>query len=283
MLGDVPLFVGLESADVLAQPELFRLDRAGRPTVVSGCPPDAFSEDGQLWGHPHYAWPAHRKQGFAWWRRRLRRQLELFDGLRIDHFIGLERAFEVPANMPNARRGRWRKSAGAELLAACEKQWGALPLIAEDLGAVTPAVRALAERFGLPGMRVLHWGFGPDSEHAPHAVPANSVVYTGTHDNDTSAAWWRSLDPATRRHVAAALGRTEAGLPWDLWRCASGTAAHTAICPLQDLLGLGRKARMNTPGTSRGNWRWRPHPKDFSQSLARRAQELASATGRRLD
>lgn len=280
LLGDVPIFVAAGSSDVQARPELFRLDRAGQPRVLSGCPPDAFSDDGQLWGHPHYRWAAHRAEGFEWWRARVRRQLELFDALRIDHFIGFVRAWEVPAGAPTAAGGRWGRSAGDEVLQALADDLGELPLVAEDLGAVTPPVRRLADRFGLPGMRVLQWGFASGSEHAPHAVPANSVVYPGTHDNDTVAGWWRGLDGDVRARVRAALGCTAQDVPWALWRCASGTAANLAIVQLQDLLELGRSARTNTPGTTAGNWRWRPRAKDLTTNLAERVRALAVATDR---
>lgn len=280
LLGDVPIFVAAGSSDVQSRPELFRLGRNGEPTVVSGCPPDAFSDDGQLWGHPHYRWSAHRAEGFGWWRARVRRQLELFDALRIDHFIGFVRAWEVPAAAATAAGGKWGRSAGDEVLAALEGELGPLPLVAEDLGAVTPPVRRLADRHGLPGMRVLQWGFGAGSEHAPYAVPQRSVVYPGTHDNDTTAGWWRGLEPATRTRVRTALGCAASEVPWALWRCASGTAANLAVVQLQDLLGLGRSTRTNTPGTTVGNWRWRPQAKDLSAHLARRCRALALATDR---
>lgn len=280
LLGDVPLFVGADSADVQAQPKLFRLSRSGKPTVISGCPPDVFSADGQLWGHPHYEWKAHRAEGFAWWRQRIARELQLFDALRLDHFIGFQRAWEVKASHRTARHGRWVKGPGAALLSALQEQGKALPLVAEDLGAITPAVRALRDRFELPGMRVLQWGFDAGSEHAPRNVPQNALVYCGTHDNDTTAGWFRGLERDHKDRVLARTGGTSATLPWDLWGCASATPAHTAIVQLQDLLGLGRSARTNTPGTSRGNWCWRPSAGLLSPELAIRTRELSLSTGR---
>ncbi|MFT7677027.1 MAG: 4-alpha-glucanotransferase [Planctomycetota bacterium] len=280
LLGDVPLFVGADSADVQAHPKLFRLNRRGKPTVISGCPPDAFSSDGQLWGHPHYDWKAHRAEGFRWWRERVARELQLFDALRLDHFIGIQRAWEVKANHKTARHGQWVKGPGAALLGALADGGQALPLVAEDLGAITPAVRALRDQFDLPGMRVLQWGFDPGSEHAPESVPENSLVYCGTHDNDTSAGWFRGLDKQHKARVLSRTGGSAASLPWDLWQCASSTAAHTAIVQLQDLLSLGRVARTNTPGTSRGNWCWRPDPAVLSKDLAVRTRALATSTAR---
>lgn len=280
LLGDVPLFVGADSADVQAQPQLFRLNRRGKPTVISGCPPDAFSADGQLWGHPHYDWKAHGADGYAWWRQRMARELQLFDALRLDHFIGFQRAWEVKASHKTARHGRWVKGPGAALLSALQEQGKALPLVAEDLGAITPAVRSLRDRFDLPGMRVLQWGFDPGSEHAPQNVPENALVYCGTHDNDTTAGWYRGLDKASKQRVLARIGGNATSLPWNLWHSASATAAHTAIVQLQDLLCLGRAARTNTPGTSRGNWVWRPSAGQLSPELAIRTRELSLSSGR---
>lgn len=280
LIGDAPIFVGAGSADVASHPHLFRLDRRGEPRVLTGCPPDAFSADGQLWGHPHYSWAAHLEEGFAWWRRRMARQLELFDAVRIDHFIGFHKAWEVPAGQRTARKGRWGRTPGRELLEALRQELGGLPLVAEDLGAVDDAVLALRDEFGLPGMRVLQWGFEPGSYHAPERCPENSVVYPGTHDNDTAAGWWRSLDRGTRRAFLVRTGGRPASVPWDLWRTAAGTAARTAIVPMQDLLGLGRSARTNLPGTARGNWRWRVGERQLGPALARRCRELTAATDR---
>jgi len=280
LMGDAPIFVGAESADVRAHPELFRLDRSGAPKVLTGCPPDSFTEDGQLWGHPHYAWRAHRADGFAWWRRRMARQLELFDAVRVDHFIGFHKAWEVPASDDTARNGRWGRTPGRELLDALGEELGGLPLVAEDLGAVDEGVLALRDEYDLPGMRILQWGFSRNSSHAPEHCPEGSVVYPGTHDNDTAAGWWRQLPRAERRRFLARSGGSVHTVSWDLWRMAAGTASHTAIVQLQDLLGLGRAARMNTPGTTRGNWRWRAGARDLSRSLAGRSRELNDATNR---
>lgn len=280
LMGDAPIFVGLDSVDVASRPELFRLDRRGNPKVLTGCPPDSMNEDGQLWGHPHYDWRAHRAEGFGWWRARMRRQMELFEAIRIDHFIGFRNAWEVPAGAETAREGVWARTPGEELLEAIEDELGGLPLIAEDLGSVTPEVHALRERFDLPGMRVLQWGFGPGSFHAPHAIDARSVVYPATHDNDTCAGWWRGLDAATRRRFRAATGGDGPSVGMDMIRAACASRAHTALFQLQDVLGLGRAARMNTPGTPSRNWVWRASRGDLSAARARRLHELLDATDR---
>ncbi|MEM9798951.1 MAG: 4-alpha-glucanotransferase [Planctomycetota bacterium] len=280
LMGDAPIFVGLESVDVRSSPELFRLDADGRPEVVTGVPPDDMNPGGQMWGHPHYAWDAHREDDFAWWRARLRRQIDLFDAVRIDHFIGFRNAFEVPADAPDARDGVWAETPGEELLDALRDELDGLPLVAEDLGSVTEEVYALRDAYELPGMRVLQWGFGPDAFHAPHAVPENAVVYPATHDNDTCVGWWRSLDPATKRRFRAATGGEGKTVAATMRRVACATPAHTALVQLQDLLGLGRAARTNTPGTAQGNWVWRVMRRDLTAPRARRFRELLEATDR---
>lgn len=280
LMGDAPIFVGADSVDVASHPELFRLDAAGRPEVLTGCPPDAMNADGQLWGHPHYRWDAHRESGFRWWRNRMRRQIDLFDAVRIDHFIGFRNAWEIPAGAPTAAEGHWAHTPGEELLDAIEDELGGLPLIAEDLGSVTDEVLALRDRSGLPGMRVLQWGFGEGSYHAPHRVPETAVVYPGTHDNDTAAGWWRSLPATERQRFRAATGGDAKTVASVLWRTACMTTARTAIVQCQDLLGLGRAARTNVPGTAKGNWRWRVRRADLSTALARRQRELLDATDR---
>ena len=283
LMGDAPIFVALDSVDVSSRPELFRLDAEGQPLVLTGCPPDSMNEDGQLWGHPHYDWDAHRAEGFAWWRARMRRQMDLFEAIRIDHFIGFRNAWEVPAGAANARDGVWMETPGEELLEAIRGELGGLPLIAEDLGSVTPEVHELRDRFELPGMRVLQWGFGPGSFHAPHAIGADAVVYPATHDNDTCAGWWRSADPVTRRRFRAATGGDGPTVATDMIRSACATSAHTALFQLQDVLGLGRAARMNTPGTPSGNWAWRASRRDLTAARARRLHELLDATDRLAD
>ena len=280
LMGDAPIFVGQDSVDVEAQPELFRLGPDGAPEVVTGCPPDAMNPDGQLWGHPHYAWDAHRAEGFRWWRARMRRQLELFDAVRIDHFIGFRNAWEIPASASTAAEGEWVRTPGEELLDAIRDELGGLPLIAEDLGSVTDEVLALRDDYGLPGMRVLQWGFEPGSYHAPWAAPENAVVYPATHDNDTCVGWWRGLDPDARRRFKAATAGEGKTVASTLVRAACASRARTAIAQLQDLLGLGRATRTNTPGTPTGNWAWRARRADLTASRARRLRELLDATDR---
>ena len=258
LLGDVPIFVSLESADVQSNPELFRLDRHGRPTVVTGVPPDCFSADGQLWGHPHYRWSEHRRTGFRWWIERVRAAVERFDAVRIDHFIGFHHAYEIPGNATTARDGVWKRAPGRELLGALERALGTLPLIAEDLGALTPPVVALRDDFGLPGMKLLHNAFyGDDSGEAPHRHPRHCVCYPGTHDNDTTVGWWTQLQPAAKARACAYMGLDGGDPAAQLNRLAFTSPANTAIVAMQDALGLGAEARMNLPGTASGNWHWR--------------------------
>lgn len=270
ILGDLPIYVDLDSVDVWWHRQLFRLDGQGRPRVVAGVPPDYFSADGQLWGNPLYDWAEHQAEGFSWWVRRVRTQLERADYLRVDHFRGLEACWAVAAGARSAKEGRWEPVPGAELLQALTAACGGQPLVAEDLGLITPAVTALRRRFGLPGMLVLQFAFdgSGDNPHLPANHQAASVVYTGTHDNDTALGWYRSLDAVTRARVDRLLGVPAVPLPLALVRAALQSPAEIAVAPLQDLLGLGTEARMNVPGTPDGNWRWRYHwgqvPMDFA-------------------
>ncbi|MEE2971790.1 MAG: 4-alpha-glucanotransferase [Planctomycetota bacterium] len=284
LVGDLPIFCGADSADVQGRPDLFRLDRAGRPTALTGCPPDAFARDGQLWGHPHYRWAAHRRESFRWWRARVTTTLERFDLLRVDHFIGFVRAYEVPGDAKNARHGRWGRTPGRELLDLLRKDLGTLPFIAEDLGDVTPAVHRLRDECGLPGMRILQWAFHDSegrSRDLPHHHPHHSVVYPGTHDNDTIAGWWRAQPAAVRGRFAAYAGPGARSDPAEsMIRLALTSPANTAIVQMQDLLGLGRSARMNIPGQARGNWTWRLRRAEPSRRLAAAIRRLTTASGR---
>ncbi len=280
LIGDAPIFVGRDSVDVRTRPELFRLGDDGSPSVLTGCPPDDMNSEGQLWGHPHYDWEAHRAEGYGWWRARMRRQIDLFDVVRIDHFIGFRNAWEVQGGAATARDGFWAWTPGEEILDAVQDELGSLPLIAEDLGSVTDEVLALRDAYGLPGMRVLQWGFSSGSFHAPHAAPENSIVYPATHDNDTCVGWWRSLNAHEKKRFrvrTAGEGKTVAS---SMYRTAFGTSAHTAIVQMQDLLGLGRATRTNTPGTAAGNWVWRVSRADLTAARARRLHELLDATDR---
>lgn len=259
MFGDIPLFVGYDSADVWARREAFLLNDEGRPQVVAGVPPDYFSATGQLWGNPHYAWERMRADGFEWWKERIRTQLTQFDLLRIDHFRGLEAYWEIPASAETAVSGRWRQAPGDELFRALRAEFGSLPLVAEDLGIITPEVEALRDAHGLPGMKVLHFAFGggADNPYLPHNHVLNSVVYTGTHDNNTTIGWFEELDERTRAHLFDYLCGGPDQTPELLTRAAFASVARLAVVPMQDVLELGGADRMNQPGVAEGNWRWR--------------------------
>jgi 4-alpha-glucanotransferase len=288
LLGDVPLFVALDSADVRANPELFRLDRKGAPTVVTGVPPDQFSASGQRWGHPHYKWAAHRRTGFAWWTLRMRAAINRFHAVRIDHFIGLHHAYEIPATSETAVVGSWRRAPGGALLSALRLGLGgALPVVAEDLGSLTPAVDSLRDRFALPGMKLLQDAFGADDTASmPHRYPRHLVCYPGTHDNPTTLEWWARLDPASRARAQAYAGWDGVDPAHAMVRLAFTSPANTAIATMQDLLGLGPEARMNLPGTASGNWQWRLQPfgpSSLRPDTADRVRALARLTGRLRD
>ena len=285
VVGDVPIFVAHDSVDVWAHPEIFALDAAGNPTVVSGVPPDYFSETGQLWGNPLYRWDVLERDGYAWWVARFRRTLEMVDVARIDHFRGFESYWEVPAEAQTALRGRWLPGPGAKLFAALERELGQLPLIAEDLGIITPAVEALRDELGFPGMRVLQFAFGgsdPQNPHLPANYPRQAVAYTGTHDNNTALGWWRDEAGAPERAALAELaGDGAAGdVGWRMIEVVLASNADLAVVPLQDVLGLGSEARMNTPGSVNGDWRWRFRDGALTRELAARLRDITARTGR---
>lgn len=281
LFGDIPIFVGYDSVDVWSNPHEFRLDDQLNPTVVTGVPPDYFSETGQRWGNPHYHWPHMLANGFRWWQQRMAWSLELFDLVRIDHFRGLEASWEIPSSEPTAMVGEWVKAPGAELLAALKGSHSALPVVAEDLGIITPEVVELKNRFGLPGMSVLQFGFNglPDNPHSLAEQVENSVVYTGTHDNETSLGWWQALtDEGQKSWILSQLDLTVGDMPWPLIEAALQSPAHMAVIPLQDFLGLDNQARMNTPGTIVDNWLWRYDSHQLTPELAQRiAQRVAAA------
>jgi 4-alpha-glucanotransferase len=258
LFGDVPIYVAPDSVETWAHREQFRLDAAGRPTLVAGVPPDYFAEDGQLWGNPLYDWAQMTRDGFAHWRRRLRHQLERFDLVRIDHFRGLESHWAVPVGAATAREGSWLPTPGDALLEALRRDAPDLPVVAEDLGEITPEVDALRRRFALPGMHVLQFAFdgNPDNPHLPHRHAPDGVVYTGTHDNDTLRGWLGGLDPEALQRVEFYLRAPQSEVPTALHRAALGSVARLAVLPMQDLLELGSAARFNTPGTTTGNWSW---------------------------
>ncbi len=265
LMGDEPIYVSADGCDVRAQPSLFQLDTQGRPTAVAGVPPDYFSEDGQLWGNPLYAWTTHAADGFAWWRARVQRDLHLFDAIRIDHFRGICDYWSVPAGAPNARGGEWHDGPGLAFTQAL----GDLPLIAEDLGLLSPGVDVLRQAAGLPGMAVLQFGFGGPAAnpHHPENVTADRVIYTGTHDNDTVRGWLTTATPLELAKLKELLGDVPE-LPLALAEAALATPAVCAVFPVQDLLGLGSEARFNTPGNPKGNWTWRMTATDFDQLAA---------------
>ena len=259
IVGDAPIFVAYQSADVWARQELFELDAQGRAQVVAGVPPDYFSANGQRWGNPLYRWDAHRDEGYAWWTERVRSTFALVDVVRIDHFRGFAGYWEIPASEPTAVVGRWMPGPGAALFQAITSVLGDLPIIAEDLGVITPEVDALRRQFNLPGMRVLQFAFGSDNHNTylPHNYDANTVVYGGTHDNNTSIGWWADASEAERTHARDYLCADGQDIAWDLIRAACASVADTAIHPMQDVLGLGADCRMNLPGKGEGYWQWR--------------------------
>ncbi|MBK9127864.1 MAG: 4-alpha-glucanotransferase [Phycisphaerales bacterium] len=291
LLGDIPIFVAPDSADVWSHQHLFDLEADGRPRTQSGVPPDMFSKTGQLWRHPQYRWDRHEKSGFAWWLSRFRRCFDQFDAVRLDHFIGYHRVWSVPGRDKTAKNGKWVPTPGRALFRMLRGELGAqLQVIAEDLGATTSETHRLRDEFGFPGMRLLHfaWGTTDDAgrENQPHNFPRSCVVYPGTHDNETTVGWFRSLRAAAakrrakRGDLTAAqralryLGTTGREIHWDLIRLAFASPACTAVIPAQDLLGLDNRARMNTPATERGNWEWRLLPNQLNPRIAARLREL---------
>ncbi len=259
LFGDMPIFVAHDSAEVWAHREYFTVDAHGNAQTVAGVPPDYFSATGQLWGNPLYRWEQMQEDGFAWWIARMRTQLELFDFVRIDHFRGFEACWEIPGSAETAMEGHWVKAPGEALLSALYDAFHALPLVAEDLGVITPEVDALRNRFDLPGMKILQFAFGGDASnpYLPHNHEKKSVVYTGTHDNDTTLGWYASLSEAEKGHISAYLGHPGEEMPWPLIRAALASVACLAMLPMQDVLELNGEHRMNTPGTVEGNWQWR--------------------------
>ena len=259
IIGDAPIFIAYQSAEVWARRELFELDASGKPTAVAGVPPDAFSDTGQRWGNPLYRWKAHAKEGYAWWVQRIRRTFELVDVVRIDHFRGFAGYWEIPASEPTAIHGRWLPGPGEALFKAIARELGPLPIIAEDLGVITPDVTALRRKFAFPGMRILHFAFdgGSGNAYLPHNHDVDSVVYTGTHENDTTLGWCASLTEAQRARVCDYLNVDGHEIHWDLIRAACASVADTVVHPMQDVLGLGGEHRMNLPGRGEGYWEWR--------------------------
>jgi 4-alpha-glucanotransferase len=287
-MGDVPIYVAHDSADVWCAPQLFWLDARGNPLRVAGVPPDYFSATGQLWGNPIYRWELMREQGFRWWIERVRGVLRLFDLVRIDHFRGFEAYFEIAAGEPTAVNGVWVKGPGAALFEALEQAFGKLPIVAENLGNITPEVEAIRERFGFPGMAILQFAFGTDPagpSFRPHNYKRNLVAYTGGHDNDTTIGWWTSgVGDSTRTEqelreefdfAAAYLNMHGEKVHWAMIRTLMASVADTVLIPMQDVLGLGGEARMNLPGRMAGNWRWRYESSQLRPEMAVRLKMLA--------
>ncbi len=287
IMGDVPIYVAHDSADVWTAPELFWLDERGNPLKVSGVPPDYFSATGQLWGNPTYRWDRLREDGFRWWIARVRGVMRLFDLVRIDHFRGFEAYFEIPAGETTAVNGVWIKGPGVELFEALEREFGALPIVAENLGVITPEVEAIRRRFDFPGMALLQFAFGNDPQgpsFRPHNYERNLVAYTGGHDNDTTVGWWTSgVADSTRSEEDLQRERAFAGkylnlrgeeIQWALIRALMASVADTVLIPMQDVLGLGSQARMNRPGRVDGNWRWRYEASELRPEMVRRLRTL---------
>jgi 4-alpha-glucanotransferase len=282
IVGDLPIFVAYDSADVWTNPHLFHLDEKGVPIVVAGVPPDYFSKTGQLWGNPLYNWDRIAEEGYGWWIARLRNDLALYDMVRIDHFRGFEAFWEVPVWAKTAIDGRWTKGPGEGLFHALRNALGHLPIIAEDLGVITPEVEALRDQFGFPGMKILHFAFssGPDNPYLPHNHVKSCVVYTGTHDNDTTAGWFESLKAKEQKAVLSYFDREKDDIVWQMVKCALASVADYSVIPMQDLLELPSSGRMNVPGVAGGNWSWRCPPDAFSGRLAAKLRRATEVYGR---
>jgi 4-alpha-glucanotransferase len=282
LFGDMPIFVAQNSTAVWARRHYFRLNREGQPQVVTGVPPDYFSATGQRWGNPHYDWERMREDDFWWWRERVRNHLLLFDLVRIDHFRGFEAHWEIRGTEETAMNGEWAKAPGEELFAKLQQEFQPLCLIAEDLGIITPEVTALRDQFGFPGMKILQFAFdgNHDNPYLPHNHIRNSVVYSGTHDNNTTVGWFESLTQEDRFRVCEYLGISANDMPWALIRNVLMSVSKLAVIPMQDILALGSDSRMNTPGVAEGNWRWRFKWEQLPDGLASRMRYLIELYGR---
>jgi len=289
IIGDIPIYVAHDSADVWSNRQYFLLNEKGEPEKIAGVPPDYFSATGQLWGNPIYNWPLLKQTGYKWWVERIRAALRLYDFVRIDHFRGFEAYWEVPGGETTAINGKWVKGPGRELFAVLRQELGDLPIIAENLGVITPEVEAIRHEFGFPGMAILQFAFGTDPQaptFKPHNYVRELVAYSGTHDNDTVVGWWnssgtadstRTFDDVEKEHAYARayLSFKDEPIHWVLIRGIQASVANTAIQPMQDILGLGNEARMNFPGTSSGNWKWRMRPESVTPEIAARLKKLA--------
>lgn len=284
LIGDIPIFVALDSSDVWCNQDKFKLNADGTAKVVAGVPPDFFSKTGQLWGNPIYDWEAMRRDNFGWWSARVAWALKLTDRVRLDHFIGFMHNWEVPGDAETAENGKWINVPGRDLFAALQKNLGELPVIAEDLGAMTPEIAKLRDDLGFPGMRILENAFGGDAKNQdlPHNYIQNCVAYIGTHDNDTAVGWYRSAPKNVRRHCRKYLHSNGREIHWDMVRAILQSVADTTIFQMQDLLGLDSDARMNTPATSSGNWQWRLDGNALTGELSSKLRELTELYGRTL-
>lgn len=276
IIGDIPIFVAADSSDAWSHPEMFFFDENGHPTVVAGVPPDYFSPTGQLWGNPLYNWDAHKASGYEWWLQRLTACLKLVDIIRLDHFRGFAGYWEIPAGMPTAEIGRWVPGPGKDFFRTIEEKLGGLPIIAEDLGEITPDVVELRDTFNLPGMKIMQFGFssGPTDPFLPHNYPVNCVAYTGTHDNDTVLGWYNTAPNEETDFCRRYLARSGDDISWDMLRAVWSSVAVMALAPMQDLLSLGSEARMNFPGRPSGNWAWRMPANALSPELNARLYEI---------
>ncbi len=276
VIGDIPIFIAYDSADAWSHPELFYLDKAGKPTVVAGVPPDYFSPTGQLWGNPLYRWDAHKKEGYAWWIKRFKAVLGVVDVIRLDHFRGFAGYWEIPAGNPTAEFGKWVKGPGIPFFKALLEEFKELPIIAEDLGEITPDVVEMRDAFNFPGMKIFQFAFQttPADPFLLHNYTQNCVAYTGTHDNDTTLGWYRSAPENEKDFCRRYLARSGEDITWDMIRAVWSSTAMFSICPTQDLLNLDTEARMNYPGRPAGNWSWRVLPEQLQPWIADRLKEL---------
>lgn len=279
IIGDIPIYVAFDSADAWAGPEMFQFDNKSRPTGVAGVPPDGFSDTGQLWGNPLYRWEYHRETGYRWWVRRIEHCCRLYDVVRIDHFRGFDAYYSIPFGAKDAKKGRWRKGPGYEIFKTIKAELGDKKIIAEDLGFLTPSVMKLVKRSGYPGMKILQFAFDSkeESDYLPHNYPRNCVVYTGTHDNDTIVGWYRTLEKADKEFCREYLNLDKCRpnkLHWEFIRAAMSSVADLAVIPIQDYLGLGQEARINTPSTLGNNWKWRLEADALTNELAIQMYEM---------
>ena len=284
IFGDLPIFVAENSADVWANCEQYYLDEEGQATLVAGVPPDYFSATGQRWGNPLYRWEQMAEDNFFWWQARFRWNLQLFDLLRVDHFRGFSSGWAIPATETTAEHGYWMDAPGEQLFTLLQQQLGSLPIIAEDLGIITPEVEQLRDQFNFPGMKILQFAFdsGTDNPYLPGNHIPNSVVYTGTHDNNTTLGWWDALDDAAKQQVRNYLQNPCENMPWPMIETALASCANLAIIPLQDILSLPEAARMNIPGTATQNWQWRFKTEDLTAGIQTRLKNLSQLYGRQL-